>query len=307
MTLLSEMIDLVVITYNHQDFIDDCLSSIERQTLRPSSITIIDDCSKDRTMEKITDFANRTANVNVIKHKKRMGITKTANHALRTGKNEYIKILCGDDYLSDCALEVLAVALKNAPTATFAYSNMAWFYKLPLGFKVSIKHYTFYARPTSSIQSLIDDNTLPAPTLMIRRSNIKNIWFPEEFSTMSDLIFILMCLEVGPAIYVDNVTINYRRHGFNSSSIFTYKDDRILLSSLLKQGKYLKRHYNSAELENLIKYSNLLTLIKEKRIRNSTLLAIKMTNLSMKSPKWFLRILFAWFRIAKLCFMGLFL
>lgn len=297
---IPNAIDLVVITYNHEMFIDECLLSVQSQTVKPRSITIIDDCSVDGTMERIMAFAKRNQDISVVKHKNRMGITKTANHALSIGSSEYIKILCGDDYLSEHALELHLDALHRSPDASFSYSNMLWFYCLPFGIKISFKHYSCFTRPTASIQSLINDNTLPAPTMVMRRSKLKDIKFSEKFASMADLVFILMCLEAGPAVFVDKLTTFYRRHGHNSSSILSYKNDRTLLCSLLQEGKLLKGRYNVDELENLLIYSCLLEEVKAERIWKSLSLLLDLKSMSVRSPKWFLRIALILFRIAKI-------
>jgi len=51
-------ISVVVPSYNREKYIEKCLKSIIGQTLAPSEIIVVDDCSSDKTVEKVRNISS---------------------------------------------------------------------------------------------------------------------------------------------------------------------------------------------------------------------------------------------------------
>ena len=49
-------VSFIVVTHNFEKFVCDCLNSIKNQTYKNFEIIIVDDVSKDRTRDKISEF-----------------------------------------------------------------------------------------------------------------------------------------------------------------------------------------------------------------------------------------------------------
>ena len=98
---------IVVIAYNVDRYITDCLQSIERQTSTDYEAIVVNDASTDRTKELIAPFASDNPRFRLIDKQENEG----AHLARRTGAlastGDYLIFVDGDDRLSPTACEVL--------------------------------------------------------------------------------------------------------------------------------------------------------------------------------------------------------
>ena len=61
------VISIVIPTYNTIDYIDECLESVAKQTIRDIEIIVVDDCSTDGTIEKLDAWAKKDSRIQVVK------------------------------------------------------------------------------------------------------------------------------------------------------------------------------------------------------------------------------------------------
>lgn len=97
---------VIVIGYNIEAYIQRALMSVENQSFKDIELIVVDDCSTDRTNEKILEISSKYENIIVKRHEqnKKAGGARNTGLAIATG--EYIVFLDGDDYLANP--EVLA-------------------------------------------------------------------------------------------------------------------------------------------------------------------------------------------------------
>jgi GT2 family glycosyltransferase len=110
---------IVIVTYNSQDFIYDCLKSIASQTFDMWQLIVIDNNSSDGTVDKIREFRNQTTrldnnNFRLVKLKKNIGFSGAVNYSvsriaplISPGPFEFLILLNPDIWLFPDALEKL--------------------------------------------------------------------------------------------------------------------------------------------------------------------------------------------------------
>lgn len=93
-------VSVCVITYNHQEYIGECLRSILNQRLDYEfEVIVADDCSSDNTRFIIDEFAKAYPGlVKRIYHKKNIGICANYYSAHSAALGEYVAHCDGDDY-----------------------------------------------------------------------------------------------------------------------------------------------------------------------------------------------------------------
>ena len=101
-------IDIIIPTYNGANHIPRLLESIRNQTYSHYNCFVIDDNSKDNTVQIIT---NQFPWVKLIKQSNNNGPAKNRNIAIRSGDSPYIVIFDDDTYLEDS--EWLSKAIKK--------------------------------------------------------------------------------------------------------------------------------------------------------------------------------------------------
>lgn len=98
------LISYVITAYNIENFIEESIECAFNQTYQPLEIILSDDCSTDKTFEKMKEMASKYRGPHTIilnKNNQNMGITKHMNKAyLELANGEIIIAAHGDD-LSD--------------------------------------------------------------------------------------------------------------------------------------------------------------------------------------------------------------
>ena len=105
----SLLVSVVVITYNSEDYILECLESVKAQTYAGIELIISDDCSQDNTLKICKEWVDenkiRFVNIEIIEVKKNTGTTENINRACRLANGVWIKPIAGDDLLLPKCIE----------------------------------------------------------------------------------------------------------------------------------------------------------------------------------------------------------
>lgn len=125
MTEAGPRISVVIFTYNHEQYIGECIESILAQTLRPFEIFIVDDCSTDCTWEIVSKYAQDYPDlIRAHRHKKNMGQELNGNYGKKNVRGDLFAYIDGDDRWLPRKLEMEWKALQRNPDARIAYSNV---------------------------------------------------------------------------------------------------------------------------------------------------------------------------------------
>lgn len=94
------MISILVLTYNHEEYITQALDSILMQKVNfKYEIIIGDDCSKDNTQEVLIRYKEKYPDtIKLVLRQKNVGATKNGYEIARMAVGKYIAYLEGDDY-----------------------------------------------------------------------------------------------------------------------------------------------------------------------------------------------------------------
>ena len=110
------LLSIIVPVYNVEIYIRACIESIFRQNLDEKcfEVIIVNDGTKDHSMEVIQDIINQHSNITVI-NQENLGLSVARNNGIAQAKGEYIFMPDSDDLLIDNSLSVLlekAIASK---------------------------------------------------------------------------------------------------------------------------------------------------------------------------------------------------
>lgn len=103
-------VSIIIPVYNVEEFLDECLTSIENQTF-PSKyleVIIINDGSTDNSLNICKKYLARNKNWKLI-DKQNEGLSAARNDGLNIATGEYVIFLDSDDYLLDKAIEELYI------------------------------------------------------------------------------------------------------------------------------------------------------------------------------------------------------
>jgi len=92
------MVEVSIITPTHNsNYIDETVKSVKDQTFPNWEMIIVDDCSTDKTVERIKPYIEKDKRIKLIKLEKNVGAAEARNIALRLAKGKFIAFLDSDD------------------------------------------------------------------------------------------------------------------------------------------------------------------------------------------------------------------
>ena len=159
-------IDIVLPNYNSSKFLKQTLKSILAQTYKNWRLIIIDDCSDYKTIDILKNYT-KDKRVKIFWQKKNRGAGFCRNFAIKKSKSPYIAFIDSDDIWKKNKLEnQINFMTKNNYLFTYTYyetfGERKKFISPPLKFNFS---------------SFIHNTSIATSTMMIKRSEIKNIKF----------------------------------------------------------------------------------------------------------------------------------
>jgi len=122
LTLMDKSnISIIIVNLNGRDLIEDCLTSIEKLTLRAREIIIIDNGSIDGSVE----FVNSNFPlIKVIRLDRNQGFARAANIGIKRAKGSRIALLNNDTVVDEKWLQELNYVLDKNPEVGFCASKI---------------------------------------------------------------------------------------------------------------------------------------------------------------------------------------
>jgi len=112
---------LIIVNWNGRDLLEDCLPSLENQTITAEEIIVVDNGSNDDSVEFLKiSFPS----VKVVTLDKNYGFAKANNIGIRLASGSRIALLNNDTVVDSQWLEELNHALDNHPEVGFCASKM---------------------------------------------------------------------------------------------------------------------------------------------------------------------------------------
>ncbi|SNB69452.1 MULTISPECIES: glycosyltransferase [unclassified Pseudomonas] len=104
-------ISVVMPAYNAQDFIETALRSLLAQSWSNLEIIVVDDCSTDATVERVSAMASEDARIVLLKHPMNRGAYAARNTALKHATGTFVVNHDSDDWSHPQRLELMAAPL----------------------------------------------------------------------------------------------------------------------------------------------------------------------------------------------------
>jgi glycosyltransferase involved in cell wall biosynthesis len=115
---MLDLVSVIVPMYNHVRYIEQCLNSVYNEDYPNIELIIIDDGSKDESVEvakKWRESHPGKFHRFYLETQENQGICKTLNRLVSVSEGEYIVFLASDDYLLNRGIEAKITALKKNP------------------------------------------------------------------------------------------------------------------------------------------------------------------------------------------------
>lgn len=296
---MLEKASIVILTYNHEQYIEQTLKSIFNQKINfPLRIIVADDGSKDKTLEIVKAYKDQHPKViTLLEHVKNEGVLKNVFRIFPEIKSKYIALLDGDDYWSNehklqkqvdfldqnedyaaCFHDAKIIHLEDANTVLFNSFE-----------KYSEKYcYQTETYPWDLLNRLI----IPTSSMLLRTTFIER----ENLNLISDnysIAWKLSCLAIKRSkfYYFKEAWSIYRNHpkGISKKKEVNFHLSHIkFLKSLLKDDLY---HLFKYEVYNSIinEYQNAMFKMQQEDVKPSTAMKIDYIKMTILKTKYFIQ------------------
>ncbi|MCI8899533.1 MAG: glycosyltransferase family 2 protein [Lachnospiraceae bacterium] len=116
-------LSVVIPMYNREYTISPAIISVLNQTVHPMEIVVVDDCSKDNSVQIVRELCSKYKMIRLIQLRRNRGAQAARNRGIRAAKGEWILLLDSDDELVCNAIEFLIRAVENNPGYDVYYGD----------------------------------------------------------------------------------------------------------------------------------------------------------------------------------------
>lgn len=119
--MIEGLVSIIMPSYNASRFIAESINSVLLQTYSDWELLIVDDCSRDNSVEIARKFADIDERVKIFSLEQNVGAAAARNVAIEQAKGQYIAFLDSDDVWNDNKLKKqLAFMKQNSYAFTFS-------------------------------------------------------------------------------------------------------------------------------------------------------------------------------------------
>ena len=164
------------------------------QTFQDFELLLIDDGSKDNTLEVCRKYEQKDKRIIVYTHSNR-GVSYTRNRGIKLAKNELLVFIDGDDYVKPDYIETLFDAYDEGIWPICGMINVKKGIEQENAHYIDpLKNYPWKIEPKKNLKDLIAYYSLGTSCTRIYSKSViteNNFFFPENISYQEDLLFNL--------------------------------------------------------------------------------------------------------------------
>lgn len=300
-------VSVIILTYNHERYIEDCLNGMLRLNYDNIELIISDDASTDQTFQKIQALLPGLekkfsgSGLTVIQNPSNQGLIKNAISAMNLAKGEYIKPLSGDDIILENYLSVMVDYMEGNRSCALAYCNS---YIVPAQYKFgdAYRQYPeFFKNQNTEIlpsdffeKILFQEITINSPASLYRAAKYFEYGGYDPDIQVEDFNMWLTIARSEKIGYVDQTLILYRKadnsmtdHKRNDGSklLFLYQEG---LKAYTKHVPYLSDNEKRKRAWEIFFHYYLFNAVKLGYKKETAIIyeeAKKISNLPLKT-KW---------------------
>jgi len=276
LNLENPLVSVILLTFDHQDFITKCLDSVLAQkTDFDFEILIGEDHSNDKTFEICQKYADKyPEKIMLLRRQTNLGLPENLIQTVSLAKGSYIAFQEGDDYWTNPLKLQQQIDILKSDDQLVACTHNVKILDIG-GEKLLIK------QPSNeySLKDTVNGRIFHTNSWVVKKDALPDFKQYRDFLICWDVLMELKILEKGKVFCFNDTYSVWRKHsGGNSVKIpllQQFHDFENLYSHLLKEAKTnrnkdLIKHYQST-LSNFYKIFTLEIARRERKIHFSGL------------------------------------
>lgn len=244
----SDLVSIITPMYNSEKYISEMIKSVISQTYINWELIIVDDCSKDNSVNIVNRFVKNDKRIRLLRQEKNKGPSCARNRAINESKGRFIAFLDSDDIWINTKLEKQIEYMKNNDVAITCTS-----YKIASEDN-NIIYRDFIVPKIITYKMLLRQNYLSCDTVIIDKKYFKDLNIDNNIKH-EDYIFWLKLIKnieyvhgIQESLAIYRVRRGSRSSGKINSAIEIYKLYRLkeelgLIKSIFYTMQYMFRGY----------------------------------------------------------------
>lgn len=206
----SIKVSVIIPIYNVEKYLEECLISALKQTLKNIEIICVNDGTKDNSMKIVEKYSNQDNRI-VIINKENGGLSSARNAGIEKAVGEYLYFLDSDDYILEETLETLYNEAKENDLDNIYFDAKAFFDSDEI--QQSQAHYIEYYKRKREYNNILDGKQMfiemekerdfrPSACLQLPRRSLvldNNIKFYKGI-VHEDNLFSLQCITLASKV-----------------------------------------------------------------------------------------------------------
>lgn len=200
----SPLVSVLMTAYNREKYIAEAIESVLNSTYYNFELIIVDDHSKDNTVQIARRYAEKDMRIRVFVNDENLGQFPNRNKAAQYAKGKYIKYLDSDDKIYEWGLGYCVEMMEKYPDAGMGILNLNKdMQQQYLSSSIAI-NINFFKTEILSIG--------PSGTILRRDSFEKIGCYKTDYGVPSDNYFNLKMAATFPIVLLSEVFFFYREH-----------------------------------------------------------------------------------------------
>lgn len=251
------LVSVLMTSYNREKYIAEAIQSVLKSTYKNFELIIVDDGSRDKTVDIARSYALQDARIKVYVNEKNLDQFPNRNKAATYAKGKYIKYLDSDDTIYDWGLAYCVELMEKYPDAGMGILKLTKKVKEEYMSSEMVINTNFFHSPLLNIG--------PSGTILKREAFEQIGGYKPDYGVPSDMYFNLKMAATFPVVLLEKVFFFYRLHDGQefknkySYVCFNYKylHDALLIPGFPLTGdqkRLLLKRANRSFIETFVQY-----------------------------------------------------
>lgn len=255
-----ERVDILLATYNGENYLVEQLESILSQTYSNFRLLISDDCSTDGTRKILEEYKEKDSRIQLFFQGKNLGVIKNFEYLLKKVESKYYMLSDQDDIWKENKIEKSVEKLESSESdlvytdleVVDANLNVTYesYWKLK-GIYKKIKKY-------NNFEALYLNNFVTGCTLISKEEYIRDVLPLPDTSkfVLHDYWIALIVSQKGKISYIEEPLIKYRQHKNNKIGSRKQSDSLKSIDEIRELFIKVKKEHFTVFIENEEKFES---------------------------------------------------
>ncbi len=246
-------ISVITASYNYEDYIKETIESVMKQTFQDWEMLVVDDGSKDNSVEVIKTYCKKDNRIKLLRHEGGInkGLIETIRLGAKEASGEWLVFLESDDTITpDYMEEKLKIAQSN-PETEFIFNDVNLFGEESAVKEMYEDYFIEFYETMDKIKTRKDyikgfrtKNLVPTfSVVMLKKEIFETLQFDSSVTQWIDYYLWTQLAPKYDFYYLPKKLTNWRMHksSYNNKKTSSYKGVEFLdvqIADNLSMGKY---------------------------------------------------------------------